>query len=215
MPSKTLCSTLFSGAALLCLLNSAAFAENRAANISITRYNSTVDKATLQTARKIIVQAIANGTVDTFVVYSPRLNGSNKVGVGMSVCAEAGFHATQNKFKAFLKKLDSMHVKDGVVLNTRMVKNCTIENETTFKNSKGKIKVFVATRGNYQYLLDIGGKLYFPDVVPDSLKLDGQSVIFSGNSLIDNSDVYKPASNDAPIFDFNAQNIHITHMSVK
>lgn len=200
---------------VLLLASSPAFAENRAANIRITNHSGTVDNATLQSTRKIIVQAIANGTVDTFVVYSPRQNGSNKSGVGMSVCAEAGFHVTQNKFKAFLKKLDSMHVKDGVVLNTRMVKNCTIENETTFKNSKGKIKVFVATRGNYQYLLDIGGKLYFPDVVPDSLKLDGQSVIFSGNSLIDNSDVYKPASNDAPIFDFNAQNIHITHMSAK
>ena len=91
----------------------------------------------------------------------------------------------------------------------------TTKNEVTFTDAEGKIKVFVCSRGCFQYLLETGDKLYFPDAVPDSLKTDGQPVIFTGKLLPDKTIVNKPGADDTPVPDFEAQNIHIIKMVSK
>ncbi len=80
---------------------------------------------------------------------------------------------------------------------------------TTFENAEGKIKVFVCTRGCYQYLLEHNGVHYFPDQLPDELKVDGKAVIFTGELQSDSTMVKKPAPNDVPVDDFKARNIKI------
>jgi hypothetical protein len=80
---------------------------------------------------------------------------------------------------------------------------------TTFENAEGKIKVFVCTRGCYQYLLEHNGVYYFPDQLPDELKVDGKAVIFTGELQSDSTMVKKPAPNDVPVDDFKARNIKI------
>jgi len=79
----------------------------------------------------------------------------------------------------------------------------------TFENAEGKIKVFVCTRGCYQYLLEHKGVFYFPDQLPDELKVDGQAVFFSGELQSESTMVKKPAPNDVPVDDFRAKNIKI------
>ncbi len=79
----------------------------------------------------------------------------------------------------------------------------------TFENAEGKIKVFVCTRGCYQYLLEHNGNLYFPNQLPDELKVNGKAVIFSGELQNDSTMVKKPAPNDVPVDDFKARNIKI------
>lgn len=80
---------------------------------------------------------------------------------------------------------------------------------TTFEDANGKIKVFVCSRGCYQYLLEHEGTYYFPDQLPEELKEDGKPVIFSGALQSTSTMVKKPAPNDAPVDDFKARNIKI------
>lgn len=80
---------------------------------------------------------------------------------------------------------------------------------TTFDNASGKIKVFVCSRGCYQYLLEHGGVYYFPDHLPTELQEEDKPVIFSGTLQNDSTMVKKPAPNDAPVDDFKARNIKI------
>jgi hypothetical protein len=84
---------------------------------------------------------------------------------------------------------------------------------TAFEDAPGNIKVFICSRGCYQYLLEHDGTYYFPDELPASLKVDGKEVIFSGDLQSDSTMVKKPAPNDAPVDDFKARNIKI--ISVK
>lgn len=79
-----------------------------------------------------------------------------------------------------------------------------------FENAEGKIKVFVCSRGCYQYLLEHNGNLYFPNELPDELKVDGKAVIFSGELQSDSTMVKKPAPNDVPVDDFKARNIKVS-----
>jgi hypothetical protein len=90
------------------------------------------------------------------------------------------------------------------------------KNEITFTDAEGKIKVFVCGRGCFQYLLETGGQLYFPDSpLPNDLQTDGQLVIFTGKLLSGTTIVYRPGPADELIPDFEAQNIHINEISPK
>ena len=80
----------------------------------------------------------------------------------------------------------------------------------TFENAGGKIKVFVCSRGCYQYLLEHNGTYYFPDQLPEELKEDGKAVIFSGELQNESTMVKKPSPNDAPVDDFLAKNIKLS-----
>ncbi|MGI0026184.1 MAG: hypothetical protein ACREA4_13695, partial [Nitrososphaera sp.] len=49
------------------------FAESPAVNISIGSIGGALDDAALRTVRQVIGHAVARGTVDTFIVFSPRV----------------------------------------------------------------------------------------------------------------------------------------------
>jgi hypothetical protein len=114
------------------LMSSSAFAEDRAVNISISSRGVAVDDSAIRKVRKITAQALAQGTVDTFYVYKPRVDGPIFVEGGLLACAEAGFNSTPRKFKAFIEQLRSVHPKPATFYKVEQTANCkAIEPEPT------------------------------------------------------------------------------------
>ncbi len=97
-----------------------------------------------------------------------------------------------------------------------LVSSCNNSGEfLTHTNEDGEIKVFVCSRGCYQYLLAYNGEYYHPISLPENLKEDGIKVVFSGTLQDTETAIKKPAPNDVPIFDFNAQDIKLTSIEEK
>lgn len=105
-------------------MDESANTNNAAVNIDIISSGGGVDTAALRAARKLIGQAIANTTVDTFLVYSPRVGGPIPIEGGISACAEKGFNATPKKFHVFIKQLRSIRPKEGTSINVELVSSC-------------------------------------------------------------------------------------------
>lgn len=80
----------------------------------------------------------------------------------------------------------------------------------TFTNEEGIIKIFVCSRGCYQYILEHKGTYYHPGELAEEFKENDKSVIFSGNLKDTKTAVNKPAPNDLPVFDFYATDIELT-----
>lgn len=119
---KKLSSAFLIGAIML--INPSAFAEGGAVNISIGSEGGALDNAALRKVRKVTAHAIAEGTVDTFYVYSPRMGGPRFREGGLSACAEAGFSAKPQKFKAFVQQLRGIHPKRGTFYNVDLTSAC-------------------------------------------------------------------------------------------
>jgi hypothetical protein len=85
----------------------------------------------------------------------------------------------------------------------------------TITGEEGTIKVFVCSRGCYQYLLEYNSKYYYPGELPEKFKEDGLEVIFSGIFKDTETAINKPAPNDKPVFDFNAQDIELSSIEEK
>ncbi len=109
------------------LVNAPVFAENRAVSIDIGSIGVGGVDSAIRPARKIIGQAITSGTVDTFIVHSPRVGGPIPIEGGVSACAEAGFSASSKKFNAFIKQLRSIRPNSGIYVNVAPVSSC-VEN---------------------------------------------------------------------------------------
>lgn len=84
-----------------------------------------------------------------------------------------------------------------------------------FTGEEGTIKVFVCSRGCYQYLLEYNGQYYYPGELPEKFKEDGLKVVFSGIFKDTETAINKPAPNDVPVFDFNAQDIELSSIEEK
>jgi hypothetical protein len=108
-------------------ISTSAFAENRAVNISIGSTGGALDDAALRTVRQVIGHAIASSTVDTFIVYSPRVGSPIPIEGGLSTCAEAGFNTNKEGFTAFIKELRSIHPKSGTFYNIERTASCNRE----------------------------------------------------------------------------------------
>lgn len=106
------------------LSSSIAFAEDRAVNISISSKGVPADASAIQKVRKITAQALAQGTVDTFYVYNPRVDGPHFIEGGLFACAEAGFNSTPQKFQAFIEQLRSVHPKRLIVYKVEQAASC-------------------------------------------------------------------------------------------
>ncbi len=101
-----------------------ALAEHRAVNVSIGGTGGAVDSASEQKVRKVIGHAFKDGAVDTLYVYSPRPGGPIFIEGGLSLCAEAGFSATTEKFSDFIQRLNSIHPPSGTFYNVELTKAC-------------------------------------------------------------------------------------------
>ena len=86
---------------------------SRAVNINIGSSGGGLDNNALQDIRKLLGKAVASGTVDDFVVFSPRVGGPIPIEGGLSACAEKGFNASETKFAAFVSQLHSIHPRSG------------------------------------------------------------------------------------------------------
>lgn len=84
-------------------------------------------------------------------------------------------------------------------------------NPAKCSDQTGTVKLFICSRGCYQYLLEtkLVGKstLLYPDNLSDEFKVKDLAVRFSGTLRADSMDVLKPASNDLPVLDFKARKI--------
>ncbi|MCC5604517.1 hypothetical protein [Nostoc favosum] len=100
------------------------FAESRAVNISIGSIGGSLDNAALRTVRQIIGFGVGTGTVDKFIVYSPRNGFPIPIEGGLSACAEAGFGISNTRFNAFIQELRSINPKPGTFYNVELTASC-------------------------------------------------------------------------------------------
>jgi Fe-S cluster assembly iron-binding protein IscA len=87
-----------------------------------------------------------------------------------------------------------------------------------FKDQKGVVRIYVCTRGCYQYVLEteFDGKLLklSPDVLDEAFKKDNLTVIFSGKMTQEMVDIKKPSPNDIPILDFKVPKVLVENIKV-
>ena len=80
--------------------------------------------------------------------------------------------------------------------------------EKKYINQPAAVKVFICSRGCYQYLIELKFedefKYFFPDSLPKEFKQDNLEVIITGTISSDKKQVYKPSPNDLPVADFLA-----------
>lgn len=91
----------------------------------------------------------------------------------------------------------------------------TVLNPNELVNTKGNIQHFICSRGCVQYLLQADQQLLMPDSLPPTIKKlpNGSAVVFSGVLQADSANVYRPAPDDGPLFDFKARKIKLTQIS--
>lgn len=107
-------------------MSAPALAESRAVNVSIGSIGGALDNAALQTIRQVIGFAVGTGTVDKFIVYSPRAGSPIPIEGGLSACAEAGFGITHARFNAFIQQLRSITPRSGTFLNVELTASCRL-----------------------------------------------------------------------------------------
>ena len=83
-----------------------------------------IDTNALQAIRQVVGQAVATGSVDTFVVFSPKRGGPIPRDGGLSACAERGFFATEQDFVAFVKRVDAIEPQPGTTITLTRVASC-------------------------------------------------------------------------------------------
>lgn len=108
-------------------MSAPALAESRAVNISIGSIGGSLDNAALRTVRQVIGFAVGTGTVDKFIVYSPREGAPIPIEGGLSACAEAGFGITNTRFNAFIQQLRSIKPQPGTFFNVELTASCQLK----------------------------------------------------------------------------------------
>ena len=96
---------------------------------------------------------------------------------------------------------------------------CTKTSDTTrsFENKEAKIRIYICTRGCYQYLISIpstsGDTLFYPINLSNDYKqtyMDGVKIRLTADILSDMTQIYYPSPTDAPVPLFQVKNINIT-----
>lgn len=108
-------------------ISAPAYAESRAVNISIGSIGGSLDNAALRTIRRVIGFGVATGSVDKFIVYSPRNGSPIPIEGGLSACAEAGFGVTNTRFNAFIQQLRSIKPQPGTFFNVELTASCQLK----------------------------------------------------------------------------------------
>ncbi|MCC2692840.1 hypothetical protein [Nodularia sp. LEGE 04288] len=107
-------------------ISAPAYAESRAVNISVGSIGGSLDNAALRTIRQVIGFAVGTGTVDKFIVYSPRNGSPIPIEGGLTACAEAGFGISEARFKAFIQQLRSITPRSGTFFNLEPTASCKL-----------------------------------------------------------------------------------------
>ena len=97
---------------------------NRAVNMNLGSSGGRLDDNALQAIRKLVGKAVVTGTIDDFIVYSPRQGGPIPIEGGLSACAEKGFNASETKFAELVSQMRSIHPRPGTFLNVELAAKC-------------------------------------------------------------------------------------------
>ena len=97
---------------------------------------------------------------------------------------------------------------------------CTKTSDTkNFEGKEGKIRIYVCTRGCYQYLISVpsisGDTLFYPINLSNDYKqpeMDGVKITLTYEILGDMTQIYYPSPDDFPLPLFQVKNISITKM---
>jgi hypothetical protein len=96
------------------------------------------------------------------------------------------------------------------LLSALLMCSCTpVEKE---KEDHGKIVMEVATRGSYQYLIQIGEESYYPENLPEDFKESDLRVKIKYREKGYHKDIFMPAPNDVPVKKFSAPVIYLTEI---
>jgi len=95
---------------------------------------------------------------------------------------------------------------------------CTkTSNTNSFEGKEGKIRIYVCTRGCYQYLISIpstsGDSLFYPINLSNDYKqpdMEGVKITLTYDILSDMTQIYYPSPTDIPVPLFQVKNISIT-----
>ncbi|MCL7422615.1 MAG: hypothetical protein M8364_17130 [Methylobacter sp.] len=117
------CACLFFFGSVLAI-STPAIAENRAVNISIGSIGGELDEAAVQTVRQVIGHAVANQTVEKYLVKGPGPGLPLPVEGNLSICAEAGSNTADAEFDAFIEQLHSISPKQGTFYTIEPAANC-------------------------------------------------------------------------------------------
>ena len=100
-------------------ISSPAFADNRAVEIDIVGTGPAVDNAAFQTVRQVVGHAVANGTIDDFIVYNYGIEG------GFSACAEAAPLARRQTLNTLVRQLRSIRPNpETTAYSVRLASSC-------------------------------------------------------------------------------------------
>jgi hypothetical protein len=135
--------------------------QTRAVNINLGNSGGGLDSNALRAIRELAGKAVAAGTVDNFVVYSPRVGGPIPIEGGLSACAEQGFEASSKKFSAFISQLRSIRPRPGTFINVELVSRCEPAGSTVTLGCGGIAGN--ACAGAQQYCDFIPGQCRMPD----------------------------------------------------
>ena len=85
-------------------------------------------------------------------------------------------------------------------------------NEADINNAYGIVKNYVCSRGCYQYVIVMGKRFLIDPKMTEEFQQDGLKVRFSAKLTRGKTEIKKPAPNDVPIRDFDAETIAITNI---
>lgn len=80
------------------------------------------------------------------------------------------------------------------------------------KENYGKIVMEVATRGSYQYLIQIGEESFYPENLPVDYRESDLRVKIKYREKGYHKTIFMPAPNDVPVKKFSAPVIYLTEI---
>jgi len=76
----------------------------------------------------------------------------------------------------------------------------------------GTIYIEAATRGSYQYLINVDNQSYWPENLPQEFKnpnIQNRPILVRFERTGETQDIYRPAPNDIPVFGYTVQVVRI------
>jgi len=113
----------------------------------------------------------------------------------------------------YIMKIRSLLLISLFMIFSSCIKEKETNRNTSYNliNQRGVIKIFVCTRGCYQYLIetaiDSRNVYYYDKNLPTAFQKDNLAISFSGILQTDSTMIYVAAPNDGSIPDFKARNI--------
>jgi heat shock protein HslJ len=149
-----------------------------------------------------------------------RIDGDNNISIDplacTKVCCDKQFADTLINI---LKDVKSYKIagENLELFSADKIINLSKVNKDNFETREGKIRIFLCSRGCYQYLISLpstsGDSLFYPVNLSNDYKqlnMDGVKIKLTFDILSDLTQIFSPAPNDIPVTSFLVKNIKIT-----